>query len=233
MAQVFPEWFQKLSNSFLADFHSQSWIDLELRCLDQEVIRCHSLILALASPLVRKCLNQNPLQDEILSISIPEVRGHSVESFVQALYSGRLPKESNSVKDISRICRLLNISVWPNLLLDSVNIEETSEIYRTPDGDLVHVIVTQAAEDPCPRCHCSLEDHHTRTTSGELWRCCDPQCSTFNSVQDFRQHLDEKILPPEDVILMAMELCTMCHKSKVRIDLGSSGSIYFSFFRSG
>lgn len=186
-----PEWFSKLCHSFLSYYNSQSWIDLELRCLDndqQEIIRCHSLILALASPLVRKSLEHNPIQDEILSFILPNVASKSVEIFVQCLYSGILPSHAEDLKTFSELCELFQIPV-PTLLDTTQQVtnppDQVTEatIFRTSDGDLVHVLLSQV-------------DEPTRKDV----------TPTIISIDD----------TPRDDLLIALDLCTLCQREKVR-----------------
>ena len=111
---------------------------MEFRCSDQEVIRCHALVLACASPLIRTITSnsQFQFQDDILSLSVPDAEGVAVEQFLHALYSGSLPEDPAHLAQISDICHLLGIPVQ----LD----EEPTNAIET---------VIEVVPDSCALCH--------------------------------------------------------------------------------
>ena len=90
-APLHPEWWARLSSTFLSHLSSGHLIDLWLLCSDGEAVPAHQLLLAHASPSLAVVLAEARDPGEAATLSLPDWDSAAVGLFVSSLYQGRLP----------------------------------------------------------------------------------------------------------------------------------------------
>ena len=90
----FPEWWRRISSTFLSFLSTGHLVDLWLVCSDGEAVPAHLLILAHASPYLSAVLANaaRDTQEDAVTLSLPDWDSHTVGQFVSALYQGQLPE---------------------------------------------------------------------------------------------------------------------------------------------
>ena len=90
----FPEWWRRISSTFLSFLSTGHLVDLWLVCSDGEAVPAHLLILAHASPYLSAVLANaaRDTQEDAVTLSLPDWDSHTVGQFVSALYQGELPQ---------------------------------------------------------------------------------------------------------------------------------------------
>ena len=90
----YPEWWRRISSTFLSFLSTGHLVDLWLVCSDGEAVPAHLLILAHASQYLSSVLANavRDTQEEAVTLSLPDWDSHTVGQFVSALYQGQLPQ---------------------------------------------------------------------------------------------------------------------------------------------
>ena len=93
----YPEWWRRISSTFLSFLSTGHLVDLWLVCSDGEAVPAHLLILAHASQYLSSVLANavRDTQEEAVTLSLPDWDSHTVGQFVSALYQGQLPQGIN------------------------------------------------------------------------------------------------------------------------------------------
>ena len=132
------------------------FLDLEIRCQGNAIIRCHRLLLTAASPLLCKYLLSSETVDGISVISMPDIKKPVIQKLVNSLYN--LCREgwdtdmnfNNELADLAHLLQLGQKHVHVNIKSDCIvksevdildvkeelPLEESMEIIDDPPDDL-------------------------------------------------------------------------------------------------
>ena len=108
---TFPEWWLRLSSTFLSFLSTGYMVDLWLVCCDGEAIPAHQLIFSHVSSNLRQWLAEARVetQEEAVTLSLPDWDSDTVGQFVSALYQGQLPPQRDSQKKIGELAAIFGI----------------------------------------------------------------------------------------------------------------------------
>ena len=138
----FPDFYRKITTNFRQFFKQQNLIDTIFHCENNETIGFHKLILIQASPILRKIFYEfgpdSFNDDNVIHISIPEVRKEVMSDFLEALYLGAVPTDLNIFQEFSNLSDLFMI------FCEYVR-PESPEIQRI---DIKNELVNQISVDP-------------------------------------------------------------------------------------
>ena len=105
----FPEWYRRLSNTFRRYLLTGHLADVAFRCRDGDSVLAHRMILIMASPMLRNLLSYSDEECEVTTVSLPDVAASSVKCFIESLYFGALPADSEKLEDCRRLSRFFCI----------------------------------------------------------------------------------------------------------------------------
>lgn len=107
----FPEWWLRLSSTFLSFLSTGYMVDLWLVCCDGEAVPAHQLIFSHVSSNLRLWLAEARVetQEEAVTLSLPDWDSDTVGQFVSALYQGQLPAQRKSQDKISELADIFGI----------------------------------------------------------------------------------------------------------------------------
>ena len=106
---AFPDWWTRISSTFLSFLSTGHLVDLWLVCSDGEAVPAHLVLLSHASPYLNAILanaardtqvkfprkektkHTNFTQEDAVTLSLPDWDSQTVGQFVSALYQGHLP----------------------------------------------------------------------------------------------------------------------------------------------
>merc|ERR1719244_1909828 len=95
----FPEWWLRLSSTFLSYLSTGYLVDLWLVCSDGEAVPAHQLVLAHSSPTLARMLG-DARSEETVTLSLPDWDSDMVGQFVSSLYQGQLPAEQEGQETV-------------------------------------------------------------------------------------------------------------------------------------
>lgn len=97
-----------------AAFRGEHQADLRLVCDNRETLQAHKLVLAAASPLVKKILEETPQIECATTIHFPDVEAKYFRLLLDFLYSGQTCVPANEVEYLHDLLALLQIKpgVW-------------------------------------------------------------------------------------------------------------------------
>uniref|UniRef100_A0A6B2EHD3 Putative transcription factor ken 1 n=1 Tax=Phlebotomus kandelakii TaxID=1109342 RepID=A0A6B2EHD3_9DIPT len=97
-----------------AAFRGEHPADLLLICEGRETLRAHKLVLAAASPLVRRLLEETPTIESVTTVHFPDVQAKYFRLLMDFLYSGQTCVPANEVEHLHDLLALLQIKpgVW-------------------------------------------------------------------------------------------------------------------------
>lgn len=70
-------------------FDAENFADVTLICERREPLHAHRLVLASASPLIKRLLDDYPPHEPTVTIQLPEVSQHHMRSMLHFLYTGQ------------------------------------------------------------------------------------------------------------------------------------------------
>jgi len=117
----FPEWWLRLSSTFLSFLSTGFMVDLWLVCCDGEAVPAHQLIFSHVSSNLRTWLAEARIesQEEAVTLSLPDWDSDTVGQFVSALYLGQLPSHKKSQDKIFELANILGINFENRPLIDN------------------------------------------------------------------------------------------------------------------
>ncbi|XP_059622381.1 transcription factor Ken 1 isoform X2 [Phlebotomus argentipes] len=97
-----------------AAFRGEHPADLLLICEGRETLRAHKLVLAAASPLVKRLLEETPSIESVTTVHFPDVQAKYFRLLLDFLYSGQTCVPANEVEHLHDLLALLQIKpgVW-------------------------------------------------------------------------------------------------------------------------
>lgn len=97
-----------------AAFRGEHPADLLLICEGRETLRAHKLVLAAASPLVKRLLEETPTIESVTTVHFPDVQAKYFRLLMDFLYSGQTCVPANEVEHLHDLLALLQIKpgVW-------------------------------------------------------------------------------------------------------------------------
>ncbi|XP_055706201.1 transcription factor Ken 1 isoform X1 [Phlebotomus papatasi] len=112
-----------------AAFRGEHPADLLLICEGRETLRAHKLVLAAASPLVKRLLEETPTIESVTTVHFPDVQAKYFRLLMDFLYSGQTCVPANEVEHLHDLLALLQIKpgVWRTD-------DKTELVILIPDG---------------------------------------------------------------------------------------------------
>ncbi|GAB0087689.1 Transcription factor Ken [Sergentomyia squamirostris] len=92
-----------------AALRAEHTADLLLICEGRETLRAHKLVLAAASPLVRRLLEETPTIESVTTVHFPDVQAKYFRLLMDFLYTGQTCVPANEVEHLHGLLRLLQI----------------------------------------------------------------------------------------------------------------------------
>ena len=113
MAQVpsLPEWWLRLSSTFLSFLSSSHPVDLWLVCRDGFTVPAHQLLFLHTSPSMVVWLAgaREDTQEDSVSLLLPDWDSDTVGQLVTSLYQGRLPQGKEARRRLQLLARELGL----------------------------------------------------------------------------------------------------------------------------
>jgi len=151
---TFPEWWLRLSSTFLSFLSTGYMVDLWLVCCDGEAIPAHQLIFSHVSSNLRLWLAEARVdtQEEAVTLSLPDWDSDTVGQFVSALYQGQLPPQRDSQKKICELAAIFGIEFGSKTLSKDVVAESSSIVTpkKDKDGNQLVLFSTSAEQTHSP-----------------------------------------------------------------------------------
>ncbi len=107
----FPKWYKGLSESFRRYLKEQFLVDVVFHCDDNKTVFGHKMILCHASSMMGALIKEHDTlrDDEAVHISLPGISARLVETFVEALYFGSMPTDSDLFRGCKEVSEILKI----------------------------------------------------------------------------------------------------------------------------
>lgn len=235
---AFPEWFQRLSQCFLANLRSENMTDVVLQCHNGQ-IRSHKAILALASPILSRSMASLP-QDEDLEIIIPDYSVEMVSTLLECLYSGSIPSDPLTSEVCSKLSTLLGFTgtrIARSEILENPTDASLFEMVQTDGGDLllfpqstmdldlgtgcnVSHELSDIQKSFCRICNSSVMNHRVKKTDSNpsnlmVFECCLGSCETrfHSNPRSFVEHVAKHLERSNS--RTNTDQCPLCFKTRI------------------
>jgi len=162
---TFPEWWLRLSSTFLSFLSTGYMVDLWLVCCDGEAIPAHQLIFSHVSSNLRLWLAEARVdtQEEAVTLSLPDWDSDTVGQFVSALYQGQLPPQRDSQKKICELAAIFGIEFGSKTLSKDIVADSSNIVIpkKDKDGNQLVLFSTSAEQTHSPTKSFSLPGLNT------------------------------------------------------------------------
>jgi len=130
-------------------FSSENYADMTFICDDKTTLSAHKLIMASASPLVRRILGESVHENGPSVVLIPGIKSTHLRHLLDFLYHGQACIKSNELDSIQELFELLQIKsdVW-----ESTNREEAKKLSEESstswsEGESTKISVKRESDD--------------------------------------------------------------------------------------
>ncbi|XP_060537386.1 transcription factor Ken isoform X2 [Cylas formicarius] len=121
----------------LLTLHYENFADMTFICDDKTTLSAHKLIMATASPLVRRILGENVHAHGPSVVLLPGIKSNHLRHLLDFLYNGQACIKSNDLENIQELFELLQIKsdMWQSSTSEEAKIQSDDSSCWVPEGE--------------------------------------------------------------------------------------------------